>query len=192
MQTWKKGGANEAGRARESFERAASRDARFGLARYNAAVLLEREGKVVARAPVERRPLDRFAPGALRRGEVGRRPALGEPVDRVVRGERAVEVEPHDGARGPGDDGAVAVLGVDRTTLTANLKPLERDGLVASAIDPTDRRGRRLMLTAMGMKKLKAALPIWTQFMKNATAGRASSSFDVPDGISFAQRFASS
>lgn len=54
-----------------------------------------------------------------------------------------------------------AVLGIDRTTLTANLKPLERDGLVTSAVDPADRRGRLLVLTKMGKKKLKAALPIW-------------------------------
>jgi DNA-binding MarR family transcriptional regulator len=59
--------------------------------------------------------------------------------------------------------GAVAaLLGMDRTTLTANLKPLERDGLVESAVDPTDRRGRLLVLTAAGKKKLKVALPIWT------------------------------
>lgn len=39
----------------------------------------------------------------------------------------------------------------------------------------------------LGLSGAQAALPIWTRFMKNATAGRASSSFDVPDGISFAQ-----
>jgi DNA-binding MarR family transcriptional regulator len=60
--------------------------------------------------------------------------------------------------------GAVAaLLGMDRTTLTANLKPLEREGLVESAVDPADRRGRLLVLTASGRKKLKAALPIWTR-----------------------------
>lgn len=60
--------------------------------------------------------------------------------------------------------GAVAaLLGMDRTTLTANLKPLEREGLVGSAVDPADRRGRLLVLTASGRKKLKAALPIWTR-----------------------------
>jgi DNA-binding MarR family transcriptional regulator len=60
--------------------------------------------------------------------------------------------------------GAVAaLLGMDRTTLTANLKPLEREGLVESAVDPVDRRGRLLVLTAAGSKKLKAALPIWTR-----------------------------
>ena len=33
----------------------------------------------------------------------------------------------------------------------------------------------------------QAALPIWTQFMKNATAGRANAAFDVPEGITFAE-----
>jgi penicillin-binding protein 1B len=33
----------------------------------------------------------------------------------------------------------------------------------------------------------QAALPIWTQFMKNATAGRANAAFDMPEGITFAE-----
>jgi penicillin-binding protein 1B len=33
----------------------------------------------------------------------------------------------------------------------------------------------------------QAALPIWTQFMKNATAGQSSIAFDVPEGITFAE-----
>src|SRR3954468_4865287 len=37
-----------------------------------------------------------------------------------------------------------ALLAVDRTTLTANLKPLERRSLVAVIADPGDRRLRRL------------------------------------------------
>src|SRR3954462_13685256 len=37
--------------------------------------------------------------------------------------------------------GSVAsLLAMDRTTLTANLKPLERRGLVALSVDPDDRR----------------------------------------------------
>ena len=45
------------------------------------------------------------------------------------------------------------LLAMDRTTLTAALKPLERRGLVSIAADPRDRRSRRLSLTA--------AVPIW-------------------------------
>ena len=50
---------------------------------------------------------------------------------------------------------------MDRTTLTAALKPLQRRGLVKVAVDPSDRRGRLLTLTPAGRKLLAAALPIW-------------------------------
>ena len=53
-------------------------------------------------------------------------------------------------------------LAMDRTTLTANLKPLERRGLIEVTVDPQDRRGRRLSLTDEGMTVLAAATPIWT------------------------------
>lgn len=54
-----------------------------------------------------------------------------------------------------------ALLAMDRTTLTANLKPLERRGLVTSHADPDDRRSRRLALTDAGREMLRAALPLW-------------------------------
>src|SRR5512139_2954619 len=58
--------------------------------------------------------------------------------------------------------GSVAsLLAMDRTTLTANLKPLERRGLVAVAVDPDDRRGRLLSLTDAGRQVLHDAVPIW-------------------------------
>lgn len=50
---------------------------------------------------------------------------------------------------------------MDRTTLTANLKPLERRGLLEVAVDPEDRRSRRLVLTNKGRRVLAEALPIW-------------------------------
>jgi DNA-binding MarR family transcriptional regulator len=56
-----------------------------------------------------------------------------------------------------------ALLAMDRTTLTANLKPLQRRGLIKIAIDKADRRSRRLTLTAAGRALLAAAMPIWTQ-----------------------------
>jgi DNA-binding MarR family transcriptional regulator len=58
--------------------------------------------------------------------------------------------------------GALALtLAMDRTTLTAALKPLTRDGLVAMQVDPDDRRGRRVSLTDAGHVRLAAALPAW-------------------------------
>ncbi len=53
------------------------------------------------------------------------------------------------------------LLAIDRTTLTAALKPLERRGLVEVVADPADRRGRRLRLTAEGRETLLRAVPIW-------------------------------
>jgi DNA-binding MarR family transcriptional regulator len=54
-----------------------------------------------------------------------------------------------------------ALLAMDRTTLTAALKPLERRGLVKVSPDPSDRRSRILKLTAKGEKLLARALPVW-------------------------------
>ena len=56
---------------------------------------------------------------------------------------------------------AAAFLAMDRTTLTANLKPLERLGYVEIVPDKDDKRSRRLVLTAAGRKVLAAAVPIW-------------------------------
>jgi DNA-binding MarR family transcriptional regulator len=56
-----------------------------------------------------------------------------------------------------------ALLAMDRTTLTAALKPLERRGLVQITPDPADRRSRILKLTSEGRKLLARALPTWKQ-----------------------------
>src|SRR5262245_25585521 len=56
-----------------------------------------------------------------------------------------------------------AVLAMDRTTLTAALKPLQRRGLVDVSIDQEDRRSRALTLTRHGRSLLAAAIPVWTR-----------------------------
>jgi DNA-binding MarR family transcriptional regulator len=56
-----------------------------------------------------------------------------------------------------------ALLAMDRTTLTANLKPLERRGLIEVTLDDADRRIRRLNLTSAGRALLAAAVPVWRQ-----------------------------
>src|ERR1700759_1440814 len=56
-----------------------------------------------------------------------------------------------------------SLLGMDRTTLTAALKPLERRRLVTVTRDPSDQRGRRLSLTANGKTLLASAVPVWEQ-----------------------------
>lgn len=63
---------------------------------------------------------------------------------------------------GPPSIGDVsAVLAMDRTTLTANLKPLERRRLVKVTVDPADKRRRLMALTAHGRALLAAAMPLW-------------------------------
>jgi DNA-binding MarR family transcriptional regulator len=56
-----------------------------------------------------------------------------------------------------------SLLAMDRTTLTAALKPLERRGLVNVTTDRLDRRSRWLRLTAKGKTLLASAVPIWEQ-----------------------------
>lgn len=73
--------------------------------------------------------------------------------------------------------GAVAVvLAMDRTTLTANLKPLERRGLVKVAVDQGDKRSRLLLLTTAGKRLLAKAVPIWRR-----THGEVERRFAKPD-----------
>jgi DNA-binding MarR family transcriptional regulator len=61
----------------------------------------------------------------------------------------------------PGMAELAALLGADRTTLTAAVKPLTRRGLVAVVVDAADRRGRRLSLTHEGRTLLEQATPAW-------------------------------
>ena len=63
--------------------------------------------------------------------------------------------------RPPGMGPVSRLLGMDRTTLTAALKPLERRGLLRIETDPGDRRGRLLVITDRGRETLAAAVPIW-------------------------------
>ena len=63
------------------------------------------------------------------------------------------------------------LLAMDRTTLTAALKPLERDGLVAITADPGDRRNRLLSLTKRGRQVLASAVPIWRDLHADIEAG---------------------
>ena len=62
----------------------------------------------------------------------------------------------------PAGMGSVAaLLAVDRTTLTAALKPLQRRRLITVMVDAEDRRSRRLKLTPAGRALLARAVPVW-------------------------------
>lgn len=53
-------------------------------------------------------------------------------------------------------------LVMDRTTMTRNLRPLEKQGLIAIA-PGSDRRVREVSLTAKGHEALERAYPLWRQ-----------------------------
>lgn len=53
------------------------------------------------------------------------------------------------------------LLAMDRTTITAAVKALQRRGLMKVVVNELDRRERRLALTAKGADLLRRALPIW-------------------------------
>jgi DNA-binding MarR family transcriptional regulator len=63
------------------------------------------------------------------------------------------------------------LLAMDRTTLTAALKPLERRALLTVEPDPEDRRGRLLKLTAKGQALLASAAPIWEETHREVESG---------------------
>ncbi len=63
-----------------------------------------------------------------------------------------------------GDDtiGALAErTGLDQSTLSRNLRGLERDGLVEITVVEDDLRRRAVWLTETGARRLEAAIPVW-------------------------------
>ena len=61
----------------------------------------------------------------------------------------------------PGITAVALLLAMDRTTLTAALKPLRRRGLLKITADPADGRGRLMSLTGKGRRLLTRAVPVW-------------------------------
>ena len=70
-----------------------------------------------------------------------------------------------------------ADLVMDRTTLGRNIRPLQRDGLIAVAPGETDRRRKELQLTRAGLQRFQAAQKGWaraqTEFERTFGAKRA-------------------
>lgn len=53
--------------------------------------------------------------------------------------------------------------GLDQSTLSRNLRTLERAGLVEIVTAEADQRRRAVWLTETGLRRLEAALPVWRQ-----------------------------
>jgi DNA-binding MarR family transcriptional regulator len=60
-------------------------------------------------------------------------------------------------------------LGLERTTLTRNLRPLLRDGLVAVE-DDADRRVHKIAITTKGVEAARRAFPFWRKAQDAALA----------------------
>jgi DNA-binding MarR family transcriptional regulator len=66
---------------------------------------------------------------------------------------------------------------LDRTTLTRNLRPLEKQGMIQTGAGD-DRRTRMISLTKKGLNKLEAAIPLWKQAQKDVTKYLGNNRFD--------------
>jgi DNA-binding MarR family transcriptional regulator len=75
------------------------------------------------------------------------------------------------------------LLAMDRTTLTAALKPLAARDWVSVEQDPKDKRGKLLRLTAPGAAALAAAVPIWKQVHGEIEAGMTSNPVALRQGL---------
>ncbi|HEX7241925.1 MAG TPA: MarR family winged helix-turn-helix transcriptional regulator [Longimicrobiaceae bacterium] len=62
------------------------------------------------------------------------------------------------------------VLAMDQTTLSRNLRPLEKAGLVRIGRHPADGRVRVALLTPDGQRVLEDALPLWTRAHERVVA----------------------
>ena len=81
--------------------------------------------------------------------------------------------------RGPITISSMAeVLVMDRTTLTRNLKPLEREGLLSVSPGKDDQRAREVSLTSKGLKQLKQALPLWNEAQRKIRQSLGTSRLD--------------
>lgn len=76
-----------------------------------------------------------------------------------------------------------ATLGMERTTLTRNLGPLERLGLIDDATRGADRRERVLRLTTMGRRRLQRSLPRWERAQRAFLAAFGRARFDQLRGL---------
>jgi DNA-binding MarR family transcriptional regulator len=70
-------------------------------------------------------------------------------------------------------------LAMDRTTLTRNLKPLEKAALIRVSPSPTDARARVVTLTPAGERMIEAAYPLWEQAQQRVRESVGSERIDA-------------
>jgi DNA-binding MarR family transcriptional regulator len=75
-------------------------------------------------------------------------------------------------------DELASLLGMERSTLSRNLKPLTESGYVARARAPGE-RATRLRLTAKGRRKVVESVPLWERVQRSFTSQMGASRWDV-------------
>ncbi len=75
------------------------------------------------------------------------------------------------GAAGMSVNELAEELDLDRTTTGKNLRPLERDGLIAVGVSKADRRSRMIALTSVGRKRIAEAFPLWAEAQQRFESG---------------------
>jgi DNA-binding MarR family transcriptional regulator len=70
------------------------------------------------------------------------------------------------------------LMGMDRSTLTRNLRPLEADGLIAVGLEGW-RRSRTLTITKKGRSRLREALPLWEKAQQTLRSKLGDRRWDV-------------
>jgi DNA-binding MarR family transcriptional regulator len=70
-----------------------------------------------------------------------------------------------------------STLVMDRTTLTRNLKPLEKLGLIET-VEPRDKRSKAYALTPKGREVLEKGIPLWNGAQNKLTQGLGQERFD--------------
>lgn len=74
-------------------------------------------------------------------------------------------------------------LGMDRTTLTRVLAPMERSGRVLTLTSPKDARARLLALTDSGRATLETAVPLWEAAQSHALHRLGPAWTDIRSGL---------
>lgn len=97
-----------------------------------------------------------------------------------------------------GDNGATmgALAGklvMDRTTLTRNVVPLEKEGYLRVARSPEDARARVIILTRAGERLIEAGYPLWEEAQKRIARALGAARFEglrtqLSDVIAFADK----
>lgn len=68
-------------------------------------------------------------------------------------------------------------LVMDRTTLTRNLKPLEKAGLIAT-VQTLDKRSKAYVLTEEGERKVEQCIPLWQKAQDSMVSSIGNETYD--------------